>query len=226
MRASTAKCASSVRDASWQCVVGATLCPHTQPLTPCCADVSRAEAHHEGPPQAAGGDRGAGLGTQPCCRWPTLCAFLTPWLSQQANAEQRAQLKQLDEDAEYVQVRQEAHNACRRHDADDGSLSTQHFPKDEKYVSLFVTDGDQVHAAAERLRLRALIKTQRAEEALLTEKDEGAARNRMAAWQAWVHQGMRSADVRACVMLITHRRVHRRGFASRPRGCRRGRPGR
>jgi hypothetical protein len=138
-----------------------------------------------------------------------LCAFLTPWLSQQANAEQRAQLKQLDEDAEYVQVRQEAHNACKLCISDDGSPSIQHFPKDEKYVSLFVTDGDQVHAAAERLRLRALIKTQRAEEALLAEKDEGAARNWMAAWQGhqWVHPGMCSADMRACA---TNRRVHRR----------------
>lgn len=52
-------------------------------------------------------------------------------------------------------------------------IAPQFFPKSEKYVSLFVTEGDQVHAEAERTRLRALIKAQRAQEALLTEKDEG-----------------------------------------------------
>ena len=57
-------------------------------------------------------------------------------------------------------------------------------------MSLFVTDGDQVHAAAERVRLRALIKSQRAQAALLTEKDEGAA-----PLSEGVHHRMNSADV-------------------------------
>ena len=64
------------------------------------------------------------------------------------------EIKQLEEDLQYV----------------------LHFPKGEKYISLFKmadTAEAQTHLDSERIRLRALVKKQRVETALMTEADEG-----------------------------------------------------
>ena len=69
-------------------------------------------------------------------------------------AEQEAEMQQLKQDLEYV----------------------MNFPKGEKYISLLKeaeTPEAQAHLDAERIRLRALVKKQLAEEALVADADEG-----------------------------------------------------
>eukprot|EP00232_Nephroselmis_pyriformis_P005316 CAMPEP_0182903244 /NCGR_PEP_ID=MMETSP0034_2-20130328/31116_1 /TAXON_ID=156128 /ORGANISM="Nephroselmis pyriformis, Strain CCMP717" /LENGTH=220 /DNA_ID=CAMNT_0025038073 /DNA_START=24 /DNA_END=683 /DNA_ORIENTATION=+ len=63
----------------------------------------------------------------------------------------RAELKVLQEDLEYV----------------------KHYPNDQKYVALFVGEGDDVEK--KRREMRALIKTRLAERALVEDADEGEA---------------------------------------------------
>ncbi len=136
----------------------------------------------------------------------TLRRLLSCSARAQANAEQRAQLKQLDEDEEYVQVR---HTRRRPHGKESEPLTRlsfrQNFPKTEKYVSLFSRGGDEAHADAERARLRTLIKVRVctrspslsfalahglpaqanvAAAALLAEDDEGASRRPVASLSA------------------------------------------
>lgn len=75
-------------------------------MTPC-----RAQEDHEGAGEAASRGGGPGLGTAQRLE-PSDASLVQPWRlaadcppGAQANAEQRAQLKQLDEDEEYVMVR-------------------------------------------------------------------------------------------------------------------------
>jgi len=93
------------------------------------------------------------------------------------------------------------------------SRAAQHFPRGEKYVSLFTEGGDVAHAERERARLRALVKARAASASRLSPHPPAQANLRAAAALAEQDEGA-SAE-RSCFL---HSRPSRRPACGR--GCR------